>query len=92
MLYKYKKCYQETNKNTIDPPSCIKLVKIESEDNFETPISYSYRMCDDNSLVESSFIATTKDLNICIVEGSLLILGNDSVTITTDLCVISPLN
>jgi len=66
--------------------SCVNLISINAEDNFETPIQYQYILCDNEDVIQDYFIGSTGDLNICIKEGSLLILSNDSVTINTGFC------
>lgn len=83
MLWKYKKCYTEANEDVL-PPTCIKLVRIISEDPSGGEIFYQYKDCDSLGTVTDSFIDDTGIINICIVEGSLFIFGSESVTVTTE--------
>ena len=85
MLWKYKKCYQETNKDVIAPTKCVKLVKIESRDSMGE-IFYSYVDCETGEVVNRSFIKTTGILNICIKANSLLFVNNEAVAIVFDSC------
>lgn len=85
MLWKYKKCYQETNEDVIDPTSCVKLVSITSEDSIGE-IFYRYVDCETEEEIQDSFIDTTGILNICIKANSLLIINNESVTTVFDSC------
>lgn len=43
MLWKYKKCYQETNEGVVDPPTECTLVTFRS--NFEQDIVFNYTPC-----------------------------------------------
>ena len=85
MLWKYKKCYQETNEDVIDPTICVKLVNITSKDSMGE-IFYRYVDCETGEEVNSSFITTTSILNICIKANSLLIINGESVTTVFDSC------
>ena len=85
MLWKYKKCYQETNKDVIDPTKCVKLVSIESRDSMGE-IFYRYVDCETGDEIQDSFIGKTGILNICIKNGSLLIINGESVTTVFDSC------
>ena len=85
MLWKYKKCYQETNEDVIDPTICVKLVSITSRDS-RGEIFYRYVDCETGEEVNSSFIETTGILNICIKKGRLLIINGESVTTVFDSC------
>lgn len=85
MLWKYKKCYQETNEDVIDPTICVKLVSITSRDSMGE-IFYRYVDCETGEEVNSSFINTTGILNICIKANRLLIINGESVTTVFDSC------
>ena len=85
MLWKYKKCYQETNKDVIDPTTCVKLVSIESRDSMEE-IFYTCYDCETGDELNSSFIGTTGILNICIKANRLLIINNEAVAIVFGNC------
>ena len=74
MLWKYKKCYQETNEDVIDPTKCVKLVSITTRDSMGE-IFYSYVDCETGEVVNRSFINTTGILNICIKSNRLLIIN-----------------
>ena len=86
MLWKYKKCYQETNKDVIDPTRrCVKLVSIESRDSIGE-IFYRYIDCETGEEVHRSFTRKTGFLNICIKARGLLIMNNEPVAIVFDSC------
>ena len=85
MLWKYKKCYQETNEDVIDPTRCVKLVSITSKDSMGE-IFYSYVDCETGEEVKRSFIKTTGILNICIKANRLFIMNGESVAIVFDSC------
>ena len=85
MLWKYKKCYQETNKDVVDPTTCVKLVSITSKDSMGE-IFYSYVDCETGEVVNRSFIKKTGILNICIKSRGLLIINNEAVAIVFDSC------
>ena len=85
MLWKYKKCYQETNEKVSNPTRCVKLVSITSRDSMGE-IFYSYVDCETGEEVNSSFIKTTGILNICIKRGRLLIINREVVAAVFDSC------
>ena len=83
MLWKYKKCYQETNEDVLEI-KCVKLINIVAKDIFNIEVFYQYIPCGSADIITSSFINDTGILNICINSGSLVILSNDSFTVTTE--------
>jgi hypothetical protein len=83
MLWKYKKCYSESNEDTLNPNICVKLVSLTSQDQL-TEIEYSYILCGETERVSDIFIEYVT-LNICIIENSLLI-SNPSVQIINTNC------
>ena len=85
MLWKYKKCYQETNEDVIDPTTCVKLVSIKSRDSMGE-IFYRYVDCETGDEINNSFTNTTGILNICIKRGWLIIRNGESVTTVFDSC------
>ena len=85
MLWKYKKCYQETNEDVIDPTKCVKLVSITSKDVMEE-IFYTCYDCETGGELNRSFIGTTGILNICIKANRLLIINNEAVAIVFGNC------
>ncbi len=85
MLWKYKKCYQETNEDVIDPTICVNLVSITSKDSMGE-IFYRYFDCETGEEVNRSFIGRTGILNICIKKGRLLIIGGEAVATVFDSC------
>jgi len=91
MLWKYKKVYQETSENIVDPPvvACKRLLNIthvysQTDYNQANPrqLLIEYILCEDenNSVVTLSIIGTPEEsiietISECIKEGSLFLNG-----------------